>query len=159
MLGAHIGAPIARERERVMRRRITDAMMFLGRTLEPLARGAGDMASLRAALAKYRVTTAFIHPATTPSTDAELGNEQVFAAAGEDARFVPCPVLLPDFSRRDGRPIERLDLAFSVFNRFDQAEFIVRRPTPVERDGRVVCCVDHYSEVKILPAANTLLCA
>jgi len=69
------------------------------------------------------------------------------------------PVLLPDFSRREGRPIERFDLAFSVFNRLDQVEFIVRRPTAVGPGGRGACRVHHYAEPRVMAANNTVLCA
>lgn len=68
------------------------------------------------------------------------------------------PILVPDFSRTDGRPIERLDLAFSIFNRFDETEFILRRPTPIETAGRPLCTVQYYSHVEVMPATNTLLC-
>ena len=69
------------------------------------------------------------------------------------------PILVPNFSCTRGRPIERLDLAFSIFNRFDETEFILRRPTPIEQNNQRLCEVMYYSHVRVFPATNTLLCA
>ena len=57
------------------------------------------------------------------------------------------PVIWPDVSLLSEHWIECLRLAHVVYNRFDRAEFIVRRPTPVTRDGKDVRHVLHDSEV------------
>lgn len=68
------------------------------------------------------------------------------------------PLLVPDFSSRAKSPIDRLEMAHVAYNRLDKAEFIIRRPTPIEKSGngdgiRVL----HYSEVREFPATNVLL--
>lgn len=69
------------------------------------------------------------------------------------------PVLLPDFASTSEHRIEWFDMAHVVYNTFDRAEFIIRRPTPVEIDGHEACRVHHYSETRIHEARNTLVCA
>lgn len=68
------------------------------------------------------------------------------------------PLLLPDFASAAEHWIERLDMAHVVYNTFERAEFIVRRPTPVLRDGSEVCSALHYSEVRVHEAKHTILC-
>jgi hypothetical protein len=58
------------------------------------------------------------------------------------------PVIVPDFTYGSEHWIEWLDLAHVVYNRFDRAEFLIRRPTPVLVDGVQVCSVHHFSEVR-----------
>jgi hypothetical protein len=48
-------------------------------------------------------------------------------------------------------------VAHIAYNTFDRAEFIIRRPTPVIAEGRPVCSVHHYSEVRVCEARHTLL--
>jgi len=69
------------------------------------------------------------------------------------------PLIVPDFESTAERQIERFDIAFVVYNRFDQAEFALRRPAPVHKGNKPLFSVTDYSEVKILPAANELLFA
>ena len=69
------------------------------------------------------------------------------------------PLLLPDFSSDTEEKIEWFSLAHVVYNTFDRAEFIIREPTPVFEGGREVCCVMHYSVIRVHEAKNTILCA
>lgn len=69
------------------------------------------------------------------------------------------PLLLPDFASTAEHWIERLDMAHVAYNTFDRGEFIIRRPTPVLRDGSEVCSVLHYSEVRVHEAKHTVLCS
>ena len=41
------------------------------------------------------------------------------------------PLLVPDFDSGEAKAIDRLEMAHIVYNRFDYAEFILRRPTPI----------------------------
>jgi hypothetical protein len=66
------------------------------------------------------------------------------------------PLLFPDFSRRTDRWINLFAVAHTCYNTADRAEFILRRPTPVVRDGVAVCEVMHYSDIRCLPARNRL---
>ena len=69
------------------------------------------------------------------------------------------PVLLPDFDSSAEHWIEWFDMAHVVYNTFDHAEFIIRRPTPVIVEGAEVCAVEHYSQIREHAAENVLLCA
>jgi len=68
------------------------------------------------------------------------------------------PVLWPDFRSTSPHAIERLAMAFAVYNTFDFAEFIVRRPTPIVVEGREVATVMHYSESVATAARHELFC-
>lgn len=67
------------------------------------------------------------------------------------------PLLLPDFASAAPRPIERFDLAYVAYHRFDLAEFILRRP--VTPGGEGGAAVTDYSQIRVVPARNTILCA
>ena len=69
------------------------------------------------------------------------------------------PLPLPDFTSDAEEHIEWFDLAHVVYNTFDRAEFIIRQPTSVLKNGQEVCSVIHYSGIKIHEARNTILCA
>jgi hypothetical protein len=65
---------------------------------------------------------------------------------------------VPDFEAKDDAIIDRLQMAHIAYNRFDRAEFILRRPTPIiDNEGKEVSRVLHYSEVKEVPARTQLL--
>ena len=68
------------------------------------------------------------------------------------------PLMWPDFGSEAEHWIDRLHMAHVVYNTYDRAEFLIRRPTPVVRDGQVVCHVLHYSEVRVHEARHTILC-
>jgi len=69
------------------------------------------------------------------------------------------PLIVPDLAAEETHWIDLLALAHIIYNTFDRAEFICRRPTPILRDGDEVASVLHYSEVRVLPARHILLCA
>jgi hypothetical protein len=66
------------------------------------------------------------------------------------------PLVFPDFESAAGTMSERLELAFVAFNRRGEASFIVQRPTPVQKGGATVARVCHYSEIRRLPAENSI---
>lgn len=69
------------------------------------------------------------------------------------------PLIVPDLAAQEEHWMDRFSLAHIIYNTFDRAEFICRRPTPIERDGREVASVQHYSDVRVYPARTVLLCA
>ena len=70
------------------------------------------------------------------------------------------PLLVPDFKSNADSPIDRLAMAHIAYNQLDRAEFILRRPTPINDDqGKEVCQVLHYSEVREDKARNVILTA
>jgi hypothetical protein len=97
-----------------------------------------EEAELRAVL-EYPIKTMNVHP--------------------QDDRFQvdTGPLPFPDPARPGARWIERLLPAYIAWNRPDRAELILQRPTPVVRDGREVCRVLHYSEIRVLTVRNVVL--
>ncbi|MBC8355290.1 MAG: hypothetical protein H8E66_25215 [Planctomycetes bacterium] len=70
------------------------------------------------------------------------------------------PILVPDYESKADRPINRLEMAHVAYNRLDRAEFILRRPTPInDEQGKQLCQVLHYSKVREDKARNVLLAA
>jgi hypothetical protein len=55
--------------------------------------------------------------------------------------------------------IDALALAHTIYNRFDRADFVYKRNTPLLRDGKEVALIRHYSEYRAYPAKHTLLAA
>ena len=66
------------------------------------------------------------------------------------------PLIFPDFSRKTDPWITLFAVAHTCYNTFDRAEFILRRPTPVIRNGVTVCETMHYSDIRRLSARNRL---
>jgi hypothetical protein len=69
------------------------------------------------------------------------------------------PLIVPDFASTAEKMIERLELAHVVYHQWTKAEFILRRPTPLKRDGQEVYRVMEYSEARAYPAKNQILAA
>ena len=68
------------------------------------------------------------------------------------------PLLVPDFDSGEAKAIDRLEMAHIAYNRFNYAEFILRRPTPIsDEQGREPARVLHYSEVRESPAVTEIL--
>ena len=70
------------------------------------------------------------------------------------------PFLLPDFNRADEQVIDRLELAYIVYNHCtpDYAEFILRQYMPINNEtGKTVCWVLNYTDVRTYPVKTTLL--
>ena len=66
------------------------------------------------------------------------------------------PLLFPDFTRTTDRWITLFAVAHTCYNTFDRAEFILRRPTPVIREGVTAGEVMHYSDIRRIPARNRI---
>jgi hypothetical protein len=72
------------------------------------------------------------------------------------------PLLLPEFASDAPREIERFAVAYVVYHRLDQAEFIVRTAVAVggvTEGGPPAAFVTDYSAVRVLPARNEIVCA
>jgi hypothetical protein len=69
------------------------------------------------------------------------------------------PLIVPDFSAPAERAIERLEVGHVVYHQFDRAVFILRRPVAVGPEGGPTVQTTDYSEIRVLPAVNTLLAA
>ena len=69
------------------------------------------------------------------------------------------PVIVPDFASKSPVTIERFDLAHVVYNEFDKAELILRKPIGMGRGTENSPPTTDYSVVEILPALNEVLCA
>jgi hypothetical protein len=69
------------------------------------------------------------------------------------------PLVFPDLTGSAEYPIDRCSLAHVVYNRFDRAEFILKRPTPVIHEGQEIGRIQHYSDVRMMPAKHTFVCA
>lgn len=69
------------------------------------------------------------------------------------------PLIFPDLAADDEHLIDRCALAHVIYNTFDRAEFILKRPTPFIHDGAEVGRIMHYSDYRSVPARHTLLCA
>lgn len=64
------------------------------------------------------------------------------------------PLIIPDFTRDTVHLVEQFEMAYVVYNRFDEAEFTLRKP--VDIGGAMTT---DYSEIRILPAKNEVLLA
>lgn len=69
------------------------------------------------------------------------------------------PLIVPDLAAGEEHWMDLFSIAHIIYNTFDRAEFICRRPTPIEVDGREVASVQHYSDVRVYPARHILLAA
>lgn len=69
------------------------------------------------------------------------------------------PLIVPDFDSKAEHMIERFDLAHVVYNVFDKAEFLLRRPLAIVEGGRPNYAVTDYTQVKAFPARNEIFCA
>jgi hypothetical protein len=67
------------------------------------------------------------------------------------------PVIVPDFASAAEHVVEQFDVAHVVYNRFDRAEFILRRPTPLAADGDARLATTDYSAITVAAARNTIL--
>ena len=67
------------------------------------------------------------------------------------------PLIVPGFDSTADRQIERFDMGYVVYQDFDQAEFILRRPVPVPSPEQPATETTDYSAVRIVPARNTIL--
>jgi len=69
------------------------------------------------------------------------------------------PMIVPDFTKTGGRAIEMFEVAYVLYNRFDEVEFALRKPvTPHLGFGRSAF-ITAYSDIRVMPATNELLLA
>jgi hypothetical protein len=68
------------------------------------------------------------------------------------------PLLWPNFASPAPRQIERFEVAYLLYNTFDKAEFILRKPIPIPEVGEPVAMTTDYSVVEIGPARHSLWC-
>ena len=69
------------------------------------------------------------------------------------------PLIYPDLDTDEESEIKKLHFAFVCFNVNDIAEFVLRGPTPVMRDGEQVGTYIDYSDVRRVPIKNTFYVA
>ena len=69
------------------------------------------------------------------------------------------PLIYPDLDAAADSEIEKLHFAFVCFNTDAVAEFVLRGPTPVMRDGEQVGTYIDYSQVRRVPIENTFYVA
>jgi hypothetical protein len=69
------------------------------------------------------------------------------------------PLILPDFASTAEHPIERFEMAYLVYNNFDRAEFIRRRPVAIGGAEPSLARTTDYSAVEVVTARNEVLCA
>ena len=69
------------------------------------------------------------------------------------------PLIVPNFNIMAARPIESLEVAYVVYNRFDEAEFTVRKPIPIMDGDRPLFFRTDYSELRNYSARNEILIA
>jgi hypothetical protein len=65
------------------------------------------------------------------------------------------PIIVPNVETDAARAIERFDMAYAVYNTFDRAEFILRRPVPIGGTPEKASTTD-YSVASHWPARNQL---
>jgi len=69
------------------------------------------------------------------------------------------PLIYADLDAAEKSEIKKLHFAFVCFNVDDVAEFVLRCPTPVMRDGEQVATYIDYSDVRRVPIKNTFYAA
>ncbi len=69
------------------------------------------------------------------------------------------PLIIPDFTLYSAKNVEMMDVAYVVFNRFDEAEFVVRKPAPISDGDRPLFYRTDYSELRDYTAKNEVLIA
>jgi hypothetical protein len=66
------------------------------------------------------------------------------------------PVLLPDFTSKKERMVERFNLAYVAYNKPVEAYFVVQEPTSIEDESDYK--VSHYSRITRFDASNSVIC-
>ena len=68
------------------------------------------------------------------------------------------PLIVPDFAREAERTIERFDVAYVVYNTFDKAGFVLRKPVQIAQRGDRSIRTTDYSEVRVVPTSHEIYC-
>jgi len=128
----------------------------------PSDRPLGDVAAIVAATLDNRPLVA-----RTELRDPERGLQAVLEypvktmnVLREPSRFQvdTGPLILPDFTSTAEHRIERLEMAYVVYNGFDRAEFIRRKPIAFAAIDPPLARTTDYSLVEIVAARNEILC-
>ncbi len=69
------------------------------------------------------------------------------------------PLIFPDFTKDVDRAIESFEVAYVVYNRFDEAYFTLRKPLAARAGDGPSSHITDYSEIRILPVENRILLA
>ena len=67
------------------------------------------------------------------------------------------PLIVPDFGSTAERQVERFDIAYVVYNRFDGGEFILRKPQAILEGEKPLYSVTDYSEIRVYSGRNQIL--
>lgn len=76
---------------------LLDAMLFLGRDKGSSACQVGTVESMRGAFDRYGIDAGLVVASACHTLAMDLGNAQVFEAAGAEPRILPCPGVRPRF--------------------------------------------------------------
>ena len=106
-----------------------------------------DEGGRQRAVLEYPVRTMNVLPVQAPGIQRDPPQFQVDTG----------PLIVPDFGSTADRQIERFDMGYVVYQEFDQAEFILRRPVPVPAAEQPATETTDYSAVRIVAARNTIL--
>jgi hypothetical protein len=68
------------------------------------------------------------------------------------------PLIVPDFNSKAEHAIERFEVAYVVWNRYDEAQFVLRKPVAISAGAKPARTTD-YSEVVVMPAYNEVILA
>lgn len=66
------------------------------------------------------------------------------------------PVAWPDFEADADQTVARFHRAFTVYNTFDKAEFVIEKPTPIGGGEGAPHYTAHYSDIREVAAQNRL---
>ena len=69
------------------------------------------------------------------------------------------PIIFPDFTKDTDKAIELFEVAYVVYNLFDEAYFTLRKPLAAREGDDPAHHVTDYSEIRVLPVQNQVLLA
>ena len=69
------------------------------------------------------------------------------------------PLIFPDFTKDTDSAIEMFEVAYVVYNLFDEAYFTLRKPLAAREGDDPSKYVTDYSEIRVLPVKNQILLA
>ena len=68
------------------------------------------------------------------------------------------PLIVPDFNSQAEHAVERFEVGYVVWNRYDEAQFVLRKPVAISAGAKPARTTD-YSEVVVMPAYNEVILA
>jgi len=66
------------------------------------------------------------------------------------------PLIVPDFNSKAEHAVERFEVGYVVWNRYDEAQFVLRKPVAISAGAKPARTTD-YSEVVVMPAYNEVI--